>query len=995
MSPLGSGLNFFNNATDKTPGTTGAFVDVDVSGDIPSGSTGVIVEIANTGGATNSGAVRKNGSTDGQTYHNIATNSHIYALIGVDTNRIFEAYINTSVQIWLVGYTSDGTDFLLNKVDKNVTTLTTWVDVDASADIPSDANGVIVELWNSTATLDLEGAIRNNGSTDNWGQRIIPNTFYIHALCGVDASRLFEAYIGGTDLKVSIVGYTKSPVVWKTNADDISIGVAATWTDVDVTTQTTADADGAIIETINTSATTKKGGQVRKGGSTDNRVAAIYIPKTGHILMAVGTDTGQVLQGYLESTAVDFKLLGYAKPGVTQKTVTDALALDDATPAITAQMTLADILGIADALPSGSPKALLAITDSLLLDLPVPTSGLNFFLNEIDKTPAITGSWQPVDVSGDGVPAGATGVILRLHNTDTIAVQNLAVRKNGSTDTRTPQLGKNRHTGAMVGIDTNRIFEAYVGGALAKVYLIGYTTDGTDFFTNSIDYAPVQNGVYQTVTASDVPNGATGVIVEFHAITGSRTGGVRAPTSTDDFYSYIDAGFHYYQVCGVNTSKQFEAKMDAAVQTMWVIGYFMPPVTFHINAINKALGSTGAWLTINYPEASADADGALWIIGNSSTTTVYRGGVRKPGSTSDSSGLITQTIAPATLSSRSLFSGLNANQQAEGYINNLAMDHYVIGYTKPAGVPLGITIAVSFTISELLALAEALVIVISGGIVQVSLTDSLSLADVLQLQAQLSVSDTLSLTDTLLAKLLMAISDTLSVTDTTSILAQLSQTDLLLLSDSLPAIAVSLATADVLALAETLSVQVSASITDTLALADLISIVISEGIVLKIVTDALALADVLSVQVTASVSDTLALADTLSVLVSRLITDALALAETLAVQVSASVTDTLELTDTLSVLVSQLITDTLELAEAISVVISGAFVSILISDALTLSDAALVSVSILIEEVLELVETLAIYLKITPAEYQLVVDALNSCLLDLTTARKKRAEFVL
>ena len=361
MSPLGSGLNFFTNAIDKTPGTTGAFVDVDCSADIPSGASGVILEVYNASGAKSIGAVRKNDSTDGQANHKVISAGHIYTLIGVDANRVFEAYIDSGVQVWLTGYTDQGTDFLLNKVNKNVTTTGSWVDVDASADIPSDANGVIVELWNSTGTSNLDAAARKNGSTDNFTPKQILNQCYIHALCGVDANRIFQAYIEGTNIKVSVIGYTKSPVVWKTNADDISLGTTSAWTDIDVTTQTASDADGVVIEALNTNTGTEYGGQVRKSGSTDARTANITLRRSGHIFMAIGVDTGQVLQGYITNVAVDFKLLGYAKPaGAVQKAIADTVVLSAASPGIGARFSLGQALALAEAAPGIASRLVIA-----------------------------------------------------------------------------------------------------------------------------------------------------------------------------------------------------------------------------------------------------------------------------------------------------------------------------------------------------------------------------------------------------------------------------------------------------------------------------------------------------------------------------------------------------------------------------------------------------------------------------------------------------------
>ena len=74
--------------------------------------------------------------------------------------------------------------------------------------------------------------------------------------------------------------------------------------------------------------------------------------------------------GSMEITYIGFEL---AQPGgVTQKTVTDALALTDATPGISAKLTLTEALGVAAAFPSNTPKALLSLTEALSLAEAMP-----------------------------------------------------------------------------------------------------------------------------------------------------------------------------------------------------------------------------------------------------------------------------------------------------------------------------------------------------------------------------------------------------------------------------------------------------------------------------------------------------------------------------------------------------------------------------------------------------------------------------------------------
>ena len=293
-----------------------------------------------------------------------------------------------------------------------------------------------------------------------------------------------------------------------------------------------------------------------------------------------------------------------------------------------------------------------------------------------------------VDVSGDGVPAGATGVILRLHNPDSSG-KIMAVRKNGSTDTRTPSVRTENHTGAMVGIDASRLFEAYVGATTTtspKLMLIGYTTDSTDFFTNSVDKTPAStDGVtWYDIDVSGVgeaPAGAVGVLVEWQNTSGAtNTAGIRKNGSTDTFTYGNEANTnHFYQACGVDASRIFEARLSHIGMKLWVIGYFMAPIEFETNAISYALGGTGTWTNISVTGGAspATADGALWLIRNGATGP-RSAGTRKEGSTDESYG------GEQTSGVSAYFTGLDGSRVAEGKIQGLLSDHYVIGYAKPA-----------------------------------------------------------------------------------------------------------------------------------------------------------------------------------------------------------------------------------------------------------------------------------------------------------------------
>lgn len=193
-------------------------------------------------------------------------------------------------------------------------------------------------------------------------------------------------------------------------------------------------------------------------------------------------------------------------------------------------------------------------------------SGFNFFTNGIDKTPSTTGSWVDVDVSGDGVPSGATGVILKIVNTGTTAYRG-EVRKNGSADDFTGYIVNAFMSYAFVGIDANRIFEAFIGDTAVKIYLIGYTDENIGFFTNAVDKTPSTTGSWVDVDVSGdgVPVDATGVICFFDNITSATVyqGGIRKDGSSDTYTYGKCYAYHRltYQLCGV-LNRVFEAQIE-------------------------------------------------------------------------------------------------------------------------------------------------------------------------------------------------------------------------------------------------------------------------------------------------------------------------------------------------------------------------------------------------------------------------------------------------
>jgi len=167
-------------------------------------------------------------------------------------------------------------------------------------------------------------------------------------------------------------------------------------------------------------------------------------------------------------------------------------------------------------------------------------SGFNFLTNAIDKTPVTKDSWTDVDVSGDGVPDGSTGVILEVRHNGSNYPVNAGFRKNGSTDDYVLQVGiadtaYPQVNGVFVGLDGNRVFEAKVGTNV-EVWLIGYTDSTQTLETNIVDVTPGSTGWQDIDLSSYIPVDATGVIMMIRWVNATGNpfeGGVRRNGSSD------------------------------------------------------------------------------------------------------------------------------------------------------------------------------------------------------------------------------------------------------------------------------------------------------------------------------------------------------------------------------------------------------------------------------------------------------------------------------
>jgi len=298
-----------------------------------------------------------------------------------------------------------------------------------------------------------------------------------------------------------------------------------------------------------------------------------------------------------------------------------------------------------------------------------------FPIDPVEVTPGSTG-WQDVNGADFGVPEGATGVLTHIVNTHASNTYACGLRKNGSTDTRTPNRRPATHCWSAIGVDDNRIFEANVGDTTSiDIYLIGYTKSGVTFFTNSYTKAP-DAGDWEDVDCSECPN-AIGLIWE---IIGHpwlvQDFGIRKNGSTDNRLGEVVSRHGFGAIIGCDSSQICEIYRENALQNCYLVGYITDGATFNTNGTDVSLSTIQTWLDLT----ALPATSVMGFIEVNCVTTGpnYYYGLRKNGSAEN----IDQTSANHNWA----FVECDASQIIEGKTITTDLDFFFIGYaTAPAG----------------------------------------------------------------------------------------------------------------------------------------------------------------------------------------------------------------------------------------------------------------------------------------------------------------------
>jgi len=282
------------------------WTDVDVSaclGADAGSATGVLIHVVNDSSYDEASCgLRKNGSTDDRK-DELDNNTHSWALVGIDSNDIFEAYCHRidRFKLYLVGYTKSGVTFLTNGVDKTPGSANEWVDMDCSSEAPS-AIGLIFETFGSVGK-DL--GCRKEGSTDDRTLVVYKERNCFSAIIGCDASQVAEGYRGSTTFgsKFYLIGYVTDGCTFNTNATDLSLDDVDSWIDL---SSLPSGAVMGFIEITSTGASYNYG--LRKNGTDED----IYQTARRHAWATVGCDGSQLIEGKIVNVGCDFFLVGYA-----------------------------------------------------------------------------------------------------------------------------------------------------------------------------------------------------------------------------------------------------------------------------------------------------------------------------------------------------------------------------------------------------------------------------------------------------------------------------------------------------------------------------------------------------------------------------------------------------------------------------------------------------------------------------------------------------------
>jgi hypothetical protein len=452
--------------------------------------------------------------------------------------------------------------------------------------------------------------------------------------------------------------------------------------------------------------------------------------------------------------------------------------------------------------------------------------GLNFFTNAVDKTPATKDSYQDVDVSGDGVPEGASGAIFEIRISTSSTYLTCSLRANGSSwSPANPNLTL-LHVGgyAFIPLDANRVCEASVSAGV-ELWLIGYTGSDVVYLIDPPEVGAGTGGWADIEMSGTIPSGATGVIC---LLTHTRNayndfGGIRCNGSTDTFpYCVFSVPWRdlKWQYCGLDTNRVFEMQRSIDQIDCYVYAYTKGEITFYTNGVEKSHTQANTWEDVDITnETDANADGVLLMVKHNEAWNKYEAHVRKNGSsdnrTTGSELCYSESVGTSGCCGMAI--GLDSGQVYEAYMGHASqIDVYVIGYNAPAGATLQ-------TVADSLALSES--VLRNKSLLPVS--DSVGLADSLYGNKILLLSDSASLSEfvtVIMGAIVKYVTDSVNIVDLAYALKTLKTSDSLTLVDAASTPSRVLKALDAIGATDNAVVNKVLQITETVSLAEIVEV---------------------------------------------------------------------------------------------------------------------------------------------------------------------------
>ena len=289
---------------------------------------------------------------------------------------------------------------------------------------------------------------------------------------------------------------------------DVTPTTTGSWVDVDVSAFVPAGATGVIVQWVGDPTTDYDYG-IRMNGSTDIFGLQPVEANTQGFSMT-GLDSSRIFEVHTESLTVKTYVVGYTMGGVT------------------------------------------------------------FFANAIQKTPALTASWEDIDISADTGVDTAIGAIFTVANTNS-STRQFGVRKKGSTDFRTNDMRPDHIVLSLIGVDANEVAQFYREDTGLELYLTGYVTSGAVFFTNAIDKSTSTTSSYVDVDiSSDIgADDANGAILEIANASDLATALRRKGAP----YDYYQAMSHSWGLTAIDQDDIFQQKIESTDADVFLTGY--------------------------------------------------------------------------------------------------------------------------------------------------------------------------------------------------------------------------------------------------------------------------------------------------------------------------------------------------------------------------------------------------------------------------------------